>query len=138
MNSFYETAPFMRPSQSFLLLHSNPSDAQPLAVASVQHAHELKVFGGLDANTDEFCFLMRYLYDYMGPMIVCGVDNLELALDRFGNTINEFIIPISQLTSDQFIQCVDVLERLRTGCLYMCHQQEVLPAPQVEYRTMEL
>lgn len=137
MNPIQEASTFKQPSKSFLLLHTKPADAKPLAVVSIQHAQELNVLGGFYEKADEFLFLTRYLYDHMGPMIVCGVDNLEIALARFGNTLNEFIIPISPLTNDQIIQCLTVLEKLRTGCLYMFHQ-ELPSASPIEYRVPNL
>lgn len=127
---------FQQRSQSFLLLHTNPADAQPLAVSSVQHAHDLNVFGGLNAKANEFAFLYHYLFEYMGPMIVCGVDNVGLALDRFGDTINDFIA-ISQLSDDQIINCVAALDKRRTGVLHLLHQKPPA-APLVEYRELNL
>jgi hypothetical protein len=69
----------------------------------------------------------------MGPMIVCGIDRLGEGLDQFGDTIREFLVPISQLTDTQTLDAVTVIEERRVWCLLLVHQK-LAPEPPIQYR----
>lgn len=138
MNPIETTTIFKPPSQSFLLIHTKPKDAPPHVVVSIQQAFEENIFGGIEARTDEFLWLTRYLSDYMGPMILCGVDQLGAALDKFGTQINEYLIPISQLTKDQILASIELVESRRVYCLLLEHQDTGAPETDVQYRDVKL
>jgi hypothetical protein len=130
MNPVQEVSTVPFPRQSLLLLHTKPVDASPHVVCSIQQLFEDKV---LDRGSDEFAFVCHYLSELMGPMILCGIDKLGEGLDKFGDTIREFLIPISQLTDTQMLDAVTELEERRAWCLYLIHQP-LAPQPTIDYR----
>jgi hypothetical protein len=128
VNPVQEVNTLPYPRQSLLLIHTKPANAAPYAVASIQQAIQDQVF---DQKSDEFAFVCHHLSELMGPMILCGIDKLSDGLDQFGDTIKEFLIPISQLTDTQMLAAVTELEERRAWCLYLVHQS-LAPQPPID------
>jgi len=130
MNPVQEVSTVPFPRQSLLLLHTKPVDASPHVVRSIQQLIEDQV---LDQGSDEFAFVCHHLAELMGPMILCGIDKLGDGLDKFGDRIREFLVPISQLTDTQILDAVTLIEERRAWCLYLIHQS-LAPEPPIQYR----